>query len=943
MRGLWRVIAGLLVFLPLLAGGVYVFRAPLVGRALETGLAAAGFENPVVRVEQVSFRRLEIARLAAGRDQASPALDLRGVSVEYAPRRLIAERRADRIAVAEGRVAARLSPDGAFSIAGMTRAAERGGGEADAALPFGALSLGALRLVLDTPAGAGEARLSGAFSPEEGGAFALSGRAAALGFGEAMLTGAVVEGELALARDGAVCLAARLAGDVAAPQLALRDAALALDGQGRSWRDILAGDAGGLVFAGRIVVQSADVPVAESPLLAGLFADEERPEEMLSLAGALDIVYGPDGFSLAAAPGAPPALEGAGGRRLAVEARGGEPLFERRGASRRAALKLSLTRAPFDGALDATAVRAGDGPWRFDLSARLPAQTVAGAALDSLTVSAAGEGSAQGVAATLDVAAAVKAAAYGDWRVEDAALRGALRAAYDPQAAAFVLSGADDECVLLDRARIGFAEGRARLSEARLCPGEGLLLEAIWRKGVEATLAGRLEARAASWRLGQTRIEGAPPAVAFRAHYDPLARAATAAGSFAGGRMTLNGAILAADALGRFEAAANEEGLRATASLERARIAQTGAAPMIAPVLAAGSARLENERLSFDFAASTPAGRRLGAGEGAHDLRAGRGAARFATGRLDFTPAGLQPAALAPVLKGIVGTTTGALAGDIDFAWGPAPEDARSAAAFELFDLTFRGPGVAVSQTAGLTGKIALSSLIPLATAEPQTVSIRRIDIGALPLEDGVVRFALPGDETLRVIEAEFPWFGGRVGAYDAAASLSGGAAFIPLQANEIDLKLVLEFADVDGLSGEGRLNGVLPIRFEGGRARIEGGEFVSAGPGAVRYAGPAAESASAAGEQANVAFSILRDLRYESLRVLVDGPLDGRLNFRMTFEGSGAVPVNEQFVRAPVIYRINLDAALLDLLNQAVLSSDVRRQIELGRQSGQEARDRRE
>lgn len=942
MRGLWRVITGLLAFLLLLAGGAYVFRAPLVGRVLEAGLAAAGFENPSVQVEQVSFRRLELARLAAGRDQGAPALEARNVTIEYAPRRLIAERRADRIAIAEGRIAARLSSEGALSSAGM-RSASGGKGGAEAALPFRALSVGALSVVLDTPAGAGEARLSGAFSLEDGGGFALSGRAGALNFGGMTLTGAVMEGELALARDGAVSLAASFAGDVAAPQLALRNAAFALEGRGRSWRAALAGESGGFAFSGRIIIQSAEVPLAESPVLDELVANDPEAAETLRLAGVTHVGYGPEGFSIAAVPDAPLAFSDASGHRIVVTARDGAALFEWKGVTQRAALKLLLTRAPFDGALEATAAREGDSPWRFDFSARLPAQTVADVALDSLSVSAAGEGSSGGVEATLDLAAGVKSGASREWRVEDAALRARLRAVFDPQASSLVISGAEGACVMLDRARIGYADSRARLRGARLCPADGLLLEAIWRKGVEATLAGRLEARAASWRLGATQLEGAPPVVGFRAHYNPLARAMNAAGSFAGGRATVNGSILASDAAGRFEIAASEEGLRARISLERAQLAQTGAAPMVAPVTASGAARLEDERFSFRFAAATPAGRRLGAGEGIHDLRTGRGAARFTTGRLDFAPAGLQPATLAPVLKGIIGTTTGALAGDLDFAWGPSSQDARSSAVFELLDLSFRGPGVAVSQTAGLTGKIALSSLTPLATPEPQTVRVRRIDIGALPLEDGVVRFELPGDETLHVIEAEFPWFGGRVGAYDAAASLSGGEAFIPLRANEIDVKQVLAFVDVEGLSGEGVLNGVLPVKFESGRARIEGGEFVSNGPGAVRYAGPAAESASAAGEQANVAFSILRDLRYQSLRVLVDGPLDGRLNFRMTFEGSGEVPVNDQLIRAPVIYRINLDAALLDLLNQAVLSRDIRRQIELGRQGEQDGRQRRE
>ncbi|MCA8894891.1 MAG: hypothetical protein KDA48_06505, partial [Amphiplicatus sp.] len=62
---------------------------------------------------------------------------------------------------------------------------------------------------------------------------------------------------------------------------------------------------------------------------------------------------------------------------------------------------------------------------------------------------------------------------------------------------------------------------------------------------------------------------------------------------------------------------------------------------------------------------------------------------------------------------------------------------------------------------------------------------------------------------------------------------------------------------------------------------------------------------------------------------------------FNMVFEGTGNVPVNKQRVRVPVVYRINVDAALLELLSQASLTRNVQLQIQRGLQqsgSGAEA-----
>ena len=149
------------------------------------------------------------------------------------------------------------------------------------------------------------------------------------------------------------------------------------------------------------------------------------------------------------------------------------------------------------------------------------------------------------------------------------------------------------------------------------------------------------------------------------------------------------------------------------------------------------------------------------------------------------------------------------------------------------------------------------------------------------------------------------------------------------LRVEGVDLKQVLEFVDVDGLSGEGILDGELPLQVAGGRAEFVNGVLVSRGPGAIQYVGSAATQAAAEGTDARIAFDILRDLQYTSLEVKVDGPLDGRLDFRIQFDGTGVVTVNQASGRVPVKYNITLDAALLELLNQANVSRDLELQIQ--------------
>ena len=96
-----------------------------------------------------------------------------------------------------------------------------------------------------------------------------------------------------------------------------------------------------------------------------------------------------------------------------------------------------------------------------------------------------------------------------------------------------------------------------------------------------------------------------------------------------------------------------------------------------------------------------------------------------------------------------------------------------------------------------------------------------------------------------------------------------------------------------------------------------------------MRYVGGAASAADAAGDQARMAFDLLRDLRYNDLEIALNGPLDGRIQFEIRFEGTGEVTANNQNVRVPVKYNINLDAALLELFKQANLSRNIELQIE--------------
>ena len=552
--------------------------------------------------------------------------------------------------------------------------------------------------------------------------------------------------------------------------------------------------------------------------------------------------------------------------------------------------------------------------------------------------SAALRGEAAGGVVDFDVTASgeIRSAAIGRFSVSDAPGAVTLNGQFDSAARSVVLRLPDGNCAALERLSFSIAgqDMDASLNDARFC-ADGEPLARIEFHGDPVTdFSGAITAQRGRYRLGQTRFVGRPPSIKIAGRYTPSENRTIASGAATGGSVVMNDLLRFDRAAAALDFALEKSGMTITVDASQIRMTEYGDNAKVAPIFASGTMALSGDIATFAYKAFSENDTALGEGVGEHNIKTATGSAVFAFNRLEFAPGGLQPDRLAPVLKGIIGLTQGAAEGTARFSW--APGGINSQADLSIDNLTFRGPGLTVTRTVGVNGDIAFASLWPVATDGAQTVTVGGVDFGALQLEDGEIVFDMPGDDTLLVERAIFPWFGGQIGVRDAKATFTGGNALAALRVESVDLKQVLEFVEVEGLSGAGTLNGELPLVVENSRASFVGGRLSAEGPGRISYVGKAGAAAAAAGGDAQIAFDVLRDLQYEKLSVLIDGPLDGRLAFRINFEGTGEVSVSGAQGRVPVNYNINLDAALLDLLNQANLSRDLELQIKNAVQGSQ-------
>ncbi|MEM9495508.1 MAG: YdbH domain-containing protein [Pseudomonadota bacterium] len=949
-----RGFLGLIMVVAIAAAALYLVRAPIASFAAERALANAGFENPDVAVADISRREIRIKRLAIG-PKGRESIALGETRVGFDPARVLRERTVDEITIANASLRATLSEDGKVLIAGLPTGREAGGG---AGAPFDRLILEDASIALVTPEGVvtGEAR--GTYDVKTGADGALSLLAEQAGARGFQISDAAANLKVSLKEDGAFTAAGHVAGDLATPAGNIRDIDAEMSVAGASWRRL--SEPGSLEARAVIDLRSASAPVeAEGPLAAinsgaglHLFA---RPVAQIDFAGGLDAALKEGAFSVSFREGEGDAAALVArtdtGAALTLNAKNNAPLYSTSDAQRRIAFTYNVTGAEITGA-GAFDARREAGAWRFAAPAEIDDYASDVLAFSDASIGA--EGTMQGgrVDANVSIQTTLARAVVGRLTVSDAPVDLHVTADLDMGARSLTIASAGEACPRFESARFAMKapDIRASVRAASLCGADADTPLAVidWSgASPKATVSTLLSAERATYRLGQTRFAGRPPTIDMVLDYEPAREVTTFSGAYKLGALIYNDFLAFSRMDGDFEGALEGDMLTVRSTLRRMRIVSTMETLLVAPVFAAGEGALRDREATFDFTLETRSGERLGEGDGVHDLDSAKGSADFRFERLEFAPLGLQPEALAPVLRGIIGETVGAVTGDAKFSWAPPPVGMASSGAFTFHDLTFQGPGITVNQTAGLSGDVAMASLWPPATDGTQEIAIGKVDLAALQLENGTVLFNMPGDDTFDVEQAIFPWFGGSIGVYGATAAMTGGEAMARLEARDVDLAKVLEFIDVDGLSGEGVLNGVLPLVVSEGKARIDGGRLSSAGAGAVRYVGAAGEAAAAAGDQADVAFSILRDLQFDVLAVEVDGPLDGDLQFKMIFEGRGDVPVSSQQgpvrladdkVRVPVKYTINLEAALLELLNQAKLSQDVELQVERAISGGEDA-----
>lgn len=200
----------------------------------------------------------------------------------------------------------------------------------------------------------------------------------------------------------------------------------------------------------------------------------------------------------------------------------------------------------------------------------------------------------------------------------------------------------------------------------------------------------------------------------------------------------------------------------------------------------------------------------------------------------------------------------GTLTLDLDGMTAEMPDGALRALSGTLTFDASRLPATRGMQT--LQGTVALRGLPPI------------------PL---TARFAAAEDASLTIESLSLGLFDGGIALIDATLDPAGPALEGTLRLRHLDMAQAVAAAAIDGVTAQGRLSGLIPLRVGAEDAVIRNGTLAAEGSGLLRIDNPAVNEALATDQDAvQLLTEALKDFRYDKLSAEVELPPgeDGRL-----------------------------------------------------------------
>jgi len=265
-----------------------------------------------------------------------------------------------------------------------------------------------------------------------------------------------------------------------------------------------------------------------------------------------------------------------------------------------------------------------------------------------------------------------------------------------------------------------------------------------------------------------------------------------------------------------------------------------------------------------------------------HNLDTGNGNAVLDVPGITFGP-GLQPEELTRLTEGVVALVMGRLSGQGQINWTGSGE-VTSTGDFTAHDMDL---AASFGPVTGMTGTIHFTDLLGLQTAPGQLATLESVNPGIL-VENGTLRYQLLPDNLVKIERGEWPFMGGQLILQETILNFGRPSPKrLTFEVVGLDARTFVASMGFKEIDASGTFDGVLPMIFDDEGGRIVGGRLDSReGGGTLAYNGVV--NKADLGLMGGFAFDALRDLKFRSMIIRLDGYLDGEFATRMTIQGVG-------------------------------------------------------
>jgi hypothetical protein len=312
-----------------------------------------------------------------------------------------------------------------------------------------------------------------------------------------------------------------------------------------------------------------------------------------------------------------------------------------------------------------------------------------------------------------------------------------------------------------------------------------------------------------------------------------------------------------------------------------------------------------------------------------HNLNSGAGHANLDVPGITFGP-NLQPDELTRLTEGVIALVKGTVSGRGRIDW-TASGKVTSTGDFTTANLDLAAP---FGPVAGMSGTIHFSDLLGLETPPGQQLTVRSVNPGIL-VENGVITYQLLPGQLVKIQRGEWPFMGGRLILRETVLNFGHPAPKrLTFEVVGLDAHTFVQSLGFKELDATGTFDGVLPMIFDEAGGRIVGGRLDSRAPGGSLLYNGVVNKADL-GTMGNIAFNALRDLRFKSMIIRLDGDLAGEFAARLAIDGVGIGQSNstQRFIRGllakiPLHLNVNITGPFRALIATAKSFSDPRQVI---------------